>query len=1136
MYRRLLACFAFLCVTLSSFSQSKNANTLLWRISGNGLKQPSYLFGTMHLTDKRLFNFDDSLYHALEVTDGTAIEVNPDEMMAYTFNKEIENIQKGKLLKEMLNDKDYKKYSAALSKKLNKPASEITEKDLLLEKNSWTSDYLAKGEMPTFVDAYLFYTAKKQAKWVGGIEDITDQAGLLENIDKTDIEFMLNKNAKDVTNNMMEHMIGLYTSQNVDELYRFTSGEDSVKHDAVITRRNVKMAFRIDSIARTRSMLFAIGAAHLASDEGVINLLRKRGFTVTPVMGSKKISSKDYKYVEKPIPWNIVDDKQGLYTAMMPGSPFATKIMGVIDAEFYFDLSSFTGYCTVATLSSANVQSKDSLYKRFATAVFKDGQKIKGTPVNRNGVDGIEYISQIDNMNARVQLFMKDNVVYIPMFYALRKDSLLGLNAKKFFDSFVIKEIPKSEHKLYYDTVAGMVITFPVPLEYNKQMSSANTNGWNIKSYVGTDLNSGVFIAKFEKSPIRGNYITSDSTIFAETRKGMQTKMNETKYEELQVAGCNASYFEGEANGYQGRFLNIIRGNHNIGLMVVGDSIVAHKAIYDNVFKNIKLVPYKPIPWKTTSVAKKSLTVWAPADFTDNSTDSSLAEDHFLSYDSSSLATILVSVDTLSNYRWYDSDSAFWEGSSKHFFARGDSLVSSIRSKKGSISTNEMLVGMKRTKSYSRVKQYLYGNLAYQILIKGELDVVNSSDADRLLNDVQFNSPLKQFSITESKAGLLLNDLSSKDSAAATQAYTEMSVAKFDTTNLTLLHECLLKKYPKPYKYGDTSDVNNRIVSKLSELASPSTVTFVCANYNSLTGDRKYLRQGLIRLLSSINTKQSYDSLFSLLKAHPADELPFSFSSNVADSLKLAANYSDDILSFVKDTARGMQMTGLINRLADSNLISLDKIKKYENDFIALSKYDLSKDEQSWRSSELVEVLGKIKTQKSFAAVRGYLNVKDAKYVKQKAVVTLIKNNQPVSDAVINSMAADREMRWPLFKDLKEIKKQALFPKLYLSQKSLGESLLHEAASDDYSVKTIKFIAEKTATLHNKKYKFYLFKVTLDEDTDSYLGVAGAYDIAGKSLEPKDDITSMYFEEGFDQAKIDEQFNAWLSEFETERD
>ena len=64
--KKLFLLLAILSLEFISYGQpGKLSNTLLWRISGNGLTRPSYLFGTMHLTDKRIFYFGDSLYKAL---------------------------------------------------------------------------------------------------------------------------------------------------------------------------------------------------------------------------------------------------------------------------------------------------------------------------------------------------------------------------------------------------------------------------------------------------------------------------------------------------------------------------------------------------------------------------------------------------------------------------------------------------------------------------------------------------------------------------------------------------------------------------------------------------------------------------------------------------------------------------------------------------------------------------------------------------------------------------------------------------------------------------------------------------------------------------------------------------------------
>jgi uncharacterized protein YbaP (TraB family) len=85
--------FAFLFVFSVSFSQQKWPGTFLWRISGNGLQKPSYLYGTIHLQDKRLFQFSDSLYQALEKVEGFALEIDFTELMDSIFSRSIRSAE-----------------------------------------------------------------------------------------------------------------------------------------------------------------------------------------------------------------------------------------------------------------------------------------------------------------------------------------------------------------------------------------------------------------------------------------------------------------------------------------------------------------------------------------------------------------------------------------------------------------------------------------------------------------------------------------------------------------------------------------------------------------------------------------------------------------------------------------------------------------------------------------------------------------------------------------------------------------------------------------------------------------------------------------------------------------------------------
>ncbi|MEI9913371.1 MAG: TraB/GumN family protein [Bacteroidota bacterium] len=90
--KRFFLPFFLLIVAITSDAQqaAKWPKTLLWKISGNNLVKPSFLYGTMHLQDKRLFHFGDSLYHYLEQVDGYALEIDLQEFMDSIIQRAID--------------------------------------------------------------------------------------------------------------------------------------------------------------------------------------------------------------------------------------------------------------------------------------------------------------------------------------------------------------------------------------------------------------------------------------------------------------------------------------------------------------------------------------------------------------------------------------------------------------------------------------------------------------------------------------------------------------------------------------------------------------------------------------------------------------------------------------------------------------------------------------------------------------------------------------------------------------------------------------------------------------------------------------------------------------------------------------
>src|SRR6478735_3683509 len=71
--------------TQAQTQKSRSNYQLLWKVTGNGLSKPSYLFGTMHLQDKRVYDFSDSVLIKLKECPSFAMEITPDSMLQYLF-------------------------------------------------------------------------------------------------------------------------------------------------------------------------------------------------------------------------------------------------------------------------------------------------------------------------------------------------------------------------------------------------------------------------------------------------------------------------------------------------------------------------------------------------------------------------------------------------------------------------------------------------------------------------------------------------------------------------------------------------------------------------------------------------------------------------------------------------------------------------------------------------------------------------------------------------------------------------------------------------------------------------------------------------------------------------------------------
>jgi len=279
----LLAAFLFVSM---SFGQTEPKSSLLWEITGNDLKQPSYLFGTIHIICKEDFFLPPIVTEKFTNADQVFLELDMDDPMMILKMMQLLQLPKGQTIKQLFGDsafqefdKKYKEIAGGSAMMFNtfKPfmlMSMLTEKSLSCPtRESYEQTFIAM--------------AAKQKKNIKGLETIEDQVAVFDSIpDSTEIA-NLKKMVLDFEKGKEEFkkLVAVYKTQDVDSIFGLTnqSPELMEAENELLVKRNSKWIPVMKNSMQQGPCFFAVGAAHLGGDIGVIALLRKQGYSVKPV-------------------------------------------------------------------------------------------------------------------------------------------------------------------------------------------------------------------------------------------------------------------------------------------------------------------------------------------------------------------------------------------------------------------------------------------------------------------------------------------------------------------------------------------------------------------------------------------------------------------------------------------------------------------------------------------------------------------------------------------------------------------------------------------------------------------------------------------------------------------------------------
>lgn len=274
-----------LLLSFSPEGRGQTTNALLWKISGRDLTQPSYLFGTIHMICPEDLQIGDSLKVSVSQADRLFLELDMDApgIMMKTMKRSM--LPSG-TIRDLMNPGDYHRLESFMKDSLGMPMFLMNKMKPFTLMSVMYSKFLPCNK-PASLEETLMQMAKKQHKEILGLETVEEQLAVFDRIPDTMEIRMLMGLIDDFQGQRDEfgRMIQAYRQRDLTELGRMINNSPDIDgfEDLLLVNRNKKWIPVMKTEMNRSTCLFAVGAGHLPGTDGVIDLLRKEGYTVSPV-------------------------------------------------------------------------------------------------------------------------------------------------------------------------------------------------------------------------------------------------------------------------------------------------------------------------------------------------------------------------------------------------------------------------------------------------------------------------------------------------------------------------------------------------------------------------------------------------------------------------------------------------------------------------------------------------------------------------------------------------------------------------------------------------------------------------------------------------------------------------------------
>ncbi len=1089
-------------------TSAQEANSLLWEISGNGLAQSSYLYGTMHVSKRIAFRLDDVFYEALDQSEAVALESDPgtwldnEELMGYMGSGQANGFySKGFYTYPFLLNNPRKEEMATY---LAFDDSRVN--GILYRSNQFSEDF----EEETYLDMFIYQSGKKFGKQVLALEDLEESTALVGRASMNAMkqkpdEWLQKKMQKQ---DFMTLLQDAYRDRNINLLDSIDKGMYTEHYlENMIFVRNRNMAIKLDSVVRTAKTFTGIGAAHLPGKKGVIAMLRKMGYTVKPLISKSTAVGKQIKEkLEKSIKQNeystyTTDDdffSIDLHNKLYPvsESPSTVYVSPDLANGSYIMVNRIP---TFANLKKDVVYTLNDLDKMLFENI--PGKILEKSRIVKNGFEGLDIRNQLKNGDhQRYQIYST------PLEIVIFKMGGDGEYAQKHSDT-IFNSIQFRKTTKRWETLTSGFQDFEVRMPVQNNFPNRLRNGDRLAQGYDSISDSYYFLKKTTLNDF--NAIEDDSFEL----KQIQARF----YKDLKLSPIYDSLIgtrltsRAVIDSAKGKDLHLMttfkRGDYYL-LGIVTNNVIEAKTY----FESFKIKPaFDPKPFSKvvdTALFFSTVSTIIPPKFVENSNlyrtgrNRPKPYDAFVKktvYQNKNNEAITVELNKSHDFMMFPGIDSVWALRKKLYTQK----FNIIKEKDSTYADghHELILTLVDTAS-SRgilIKNVLKGGLLYEIKALVDTLEAPSRFVTAFFDNFKLMDTVIGKDILMDKTPAFFNALRNNDSIVH---------SGFSYINFQKKHIDSLERYISDFEYPDDKRyVQAYLISKLGQLEDPKVVPFLklfyAKSYNNSNAQTK--------ILQAVSCKSDENSVALLLELLSKDLPLVSNTLEInkifrpfLDSLPLAKKLYPELLDYSAIEEYKSPIFSILAKLQAAGLVKAGSYRKFRKQILNDAKIQLKRElgnngnvnagstnYNNSRSSnngvleDYAILLYPFRNDKDMRQFFDRLILVRDRKIRTTYAMLLAKEGTDLPRGMLQDLAGDINSRGLLFNKLQRIKKLNLFPAEYRNERYLAESILYDSGQFNITRDSLQYLEKRNLIYRGKNFTGYYFKTRSNEDYDN---------------------------------------------------